>query len=146
MSDSDDEAPAEELPDAELRALVLRLDRLLPREGAHLTIPADTHGHTTVGSRQGYLRLGVELLKAALDPLPGSDREPARIEPELGYLLTDGSRAPFQLCEVDEAIVARPPVRSALGAVGQLASVVIAVGALIALAVVVLVALRWLFR
>jgi hypothetical protein len=140
------ETPPEELPDAELRELVLRLDRLVPRQGAHLTIPADPQGNTTAGSRLGYLRLGVELLTAALSPLPGSDQAPARIEPALDYLLTQGSKAPFQLCEIDEAIVARPPVRSRLGAVGQLAAVVIVVGALIAFAVVTLVVLRWLFR
>lgn len=145
MSDSDDETRPEE-PDAELRELVLRLDRLVPRQGAHLTIPADAHGSATAGSRLGYLRLGVELLTAALSPLPGSDPLPARIEPDLDYLLTQGSKAPFELCEIDEAIVARPPVRSRLGVVGQLSAVVIAVGALIALAVVALVGLRWLFR
>jgi hypothetical protein len=146
VSGSDDETRPEELPDAELRELVLRLDRLVPREGAHLTVSADPHGSTAVGSRLGYLRLGVELLTAGLDPLPASDRAPARIEPALDYLLTEGSKAPLGLCEIDEAIVARPPVRSPLGAVGQLAAVVIAVGALIAFAVVALVALRWLFR
>lgn len=144
MADSDDDARPPELPDAELRELVLRLDRLVPRQGAHLTVPADPQGNITVGSRLGYLRLGVELLTAALDPLPGSEQSPARIEPALGYLLTQGSKPPFQLCEIDEAIVARPPVRSRLGAVGQLAAGVITLGALIALAVVTLLALRWL--
>lgn len=119
--------------EAELRALVERLDRLVPREGAHLTVPSDPEGHASAGSRRGYLRLGTELLRAALDPLPGGEDQPARIEPELGYLLTPDSRAPFDLCEVDESIVSRPPVRTRLGAPAQLLTGVVVVGLLVLL-------------
>jgi hypothetical protein len=135
----------EEDREAELRALVERLDHLIPRGGAHLTMPGDPDGRTTVGSRLGYLRLGVELLAAALRPLPATEAAPARVEPELDYLLTEGSRAPFELCEVDEAIISRPPVGSRLGALGQLLAAVLAVGALIALFIGGSYVVRWLF-
>jgi len=135
----------DEAREAELQDLVERLDRLVPKEGAHLTIPSDPEGRTTVGSRLGYLRFGVEFLVASLRPLPASEAAPARIEPEMDYLLAEGSEAPFALCEVDEAIGSRPPVRSGLGALGQLVAGLLAVAALILLFVGAAVAVRWLF-
>ncbi|HEV8254541.1 MAG TPA: hypothetical protein VGQ78_07295 [Vicinamibacteria bacterium] len=121
----------EKTRETELRELVERLDRLIPKDGAHLSIPADADGNSTVGSRLGYLRFGVEFLAAALEPRPGSDEEPTRIVPDLDYLLTDGSETPFDLCEVDEAIGSRPPVRTRLGPIGQLAAAILVIGALI---------------
>ncbi|HEY2946626.1 MAG TPA: hypothetical protein VGN09_29600 [Vicinamibacteria bacterium] len=135
----------EEAREAELQELVERLDRLVPKDGAHLTIPGEPHGRTTVGSRLGYLRFGIEFLAAALRPLAGTELEPARIEPEIDYLLTQGSEAPFDLCEIDEAIGSRAPVRSGLGPFGQLAAGVLVVAALILIFVGGSVVLRWLF-
>jgi hypothetical protein len=117
--------------ETELRELVERLDRLIPKDGAHLSIPADADGNTTLGSRLGYLRLGVEFLVAALEPQPSSDEAPTRIIPDLDYLLTDGSETPFDLCEIDEAIGSRPPVRTRLGPLGQLVAAILVIGALI---------------
>lgn len=135
----------EEARESELRELVARIDHLIPRDGAHVTIPADPAGHATIGSRLGYLRLGVEFLAAALRPLPSSDRAPTRIEPKLDYLLSQGSETPFDLCEVDEAIGSRPPVRTRLGPLGQLSAGVF----LVAVAILVFIGgaavVRWLF-
>jgi hypothetical protein len=117
--------------ETELRELVERLDRLIPKDGAHLSIPADADGNTTLGSRLGYLRLGVEFLLAALAPQPSSDDAPTRIIPDLDYLLTDGSETPFDLCEIDEAIGSRPPVRTRLGPLGQVVAAILVIGALI---------------
>lgn len=135
----------DEAIEAELRELVARIDRLVPREDAHLTIPGDADARTTIGNRRGYLRLGVEFLAAALDPLPGSADRPARIEPRLDDLLSEGSRAPFDTCEVDEAIASRPPVSSGLGAGGQLLSGLLVVAVLILLFIGGAVAFQWLF-
>jgi len=135
----------DETREAEIRDAVERLDRLIPREGAHLAIGTETGGRTTAGSRLGYLRLGVELLAAALQPMPATETEPARIEPELGYLLRSGSRAPFELCEIDEAIGSRPPVRSGLGPIGELTAAVLVVAALILVLMAGAVVVRWLF-
>lgn len=122
----------EEGREADLRDLVARLDRLIPREGAHLTLPGNPGSRTAVGSRLGYLRFGVEFLLAAARPLPSSEEVPARIEPDLGYLLTREGGTPFDLCEIDEAIGSRPPVQTRLGALGQiLAGLLVVAGAIL---------------
>jgi hypothetical protein len=131
--------------EAELQELVERLDRLVPRDGAHLTIPADPDGRTTVGSRLGYLRLGVEFLASALRPLPAGEGAPARVEPRLDDLLTGDSAAPFQLCEVDESIVSRPPASSPLGAFGQLGAGILVVAVLLLAFIGGAVVFRWAF-
>lgn len=135
----------DEARESELHDLVERLDRLIPKDGAHLTIPGNADGTTTVGNRLGYLRFGVEFLGAALQPLASSDAAPARIVPDLDDLLTDGSRTPFELCEIDEAIVSRPPVSSGLGAPGQLLAGVLVVAALVLCFIGAAVVWRWFF-
>lgn len=135
----------DEESETQLREIVERLERLVPAEGAHLTIPANAEGTASVGNRAGYLRLGIELLAAGLDPLPASDEAPARLAPELDTLLSEGSRTPFELCEVDESIVSRPPVSSRLGAPGQLTAAVLVVAALILCLIGASVVWRWLF-
>jgi hypothetical protein len=131
--------------EAELEELVARLDRLVPREAAHVTIPADPDGSATVGNRSGYLRLGVELMSAALRPLPDSGALPPRIEPRLEGLLTEGSRSPFELCEIDESIASRPPVASRLGVLGQLGAGVVVVAAILLLFLGAALVWRWVF-
>ena len=131
--------------EAEIRELVERLDRLIPKDGAHLTIGVDPDGRTTLGSRLGYLRFGVEFLAAALHPLPSSEQSPTRIEPALDSLLTEDSQSPFELCEIDEAIASRPPVRTGLGAIGQILAGVLVVAALILVFLGGSVLVRWIF-
>jgi len=135
----------DEAREAELRELVERLDRLIPEDGAHLTIPSNPEGTASAGNRLGYLRFGLAFLAAALDPLPSSEEAPARIVPDLGPLLSEGSRTPFELCEIDEAIGSRPPVSSGLGAPGQLVSALLVVGALILCLIGASVVWRWVF-
>jgi hypothetical protein len=136
----------DETREAEIREAVERLDRLIPKDGAHLTIGGNGGGRTTAGSQLGYLRLGVEMLDAGLRPLAATEAEPARIEPDLGYLVRSGSRAPFELCEIDEAIGSRPPVRSGLGPLGELLTAVVVVAALLAILVAGAFVLGWIFR
>jgi hypothetical protein len=130
--------------EAELAELVERIDRLVPRDGAHLTIPAEPEG-TVVGNRLGYLRFAIAFLAAALNPLPQTEDAPPHIVPDLEPILTAGSRPPFDAYELDESIVSRAPAESGLGAFGQMGSgvavVIVAVLALIGAAVV----WRWLF-
>jgi hypothetical protein len=135
----------EEEEETELRGLVEQLDQLVPREGAHVGLPVGPGGGITIGNRAGYLRLGIELLVAALRPLPGSEETPPRVAPDVRYLLPPDSRSPFELCELDEAIGRRPPVESALGPLGQLAAGVALVAALLAVLVAVAFALRFVF-
>jgi hypothetical protein len=131
--------------EGELHELVQRLERLLPREGAHLTVPADAAGHTMLGNRMGYLRFGLAFLSAGIQPLPASGDLPARIEPDLDRLLTPGSTGPFDVCEVDEAIVSRAPVEARVGVLGQFAAGVLVVAALIAFGIVAAIAVRFIF-
>ena len=135
----------DEETEAELQDLVDRLDRLVPKQGAHLTLPADAEGRTTAGNRAGYLRLGIELLRAALSPMPASDEAPAQVVPQLEELLTEGSRAPFALCELDESIGSRPPAQSRLGVFGQMGTGVGVVLILILAFIGAAELWRWLF-
>jgi hypothetical protein len=131
--------------EAELELLVARLDRLVPRDGARLTVPGDSEGTTALGTRLGYLRFGIELLRAALHPLPQSESEPARITPDLGDVLTEGSRTPFGICEIDESIVSRVPAASRLGALGQIGGGVLTVIAFILAFIGATVVWSWIF-
>jgi hypothetical protein len=135
----------EEPTETQLRELVGRLDRLIPREGAHLALSGDQGGRTSIGNRLGYLRLGVELLAAALRPLPPSEDAPTRIAPDIDYLLSDSSGVLFELSEIDEAIGSRPPVESRLGLVGHLVAGVGSVTVLIVVLFTVFLLLRWIF-
>jgi hypothetical protein len=104
----------------EIHDLVDELDRIVPREGARLKIPAEPDGAATVGTRLGYLRLGVELLRAGLSPLVETASGAPRIPLDIDYLLTPDSDPPFDVCEIDEGVERRPPSRKRLGAIGQL--------------------------
>ena len=138
-------SPLDDETEAELHDLVDRLDRLVPKDGAHLTMPADAEGRTTAGNRAGYLRLGIELLRAALAPVPESDEAPTRVVPEVEGLMTEGSRSPFDLCELDESIGSRPPAQSRLGPFGQMSAGVGTVLILILAFIGAAVLWRWLF-
>ena len=130
---------------AELRELVDELDRLVPREGAKLKVPADVDGNTTAGTQQGYLRLGVELLRAGLSPIDGSPSEIPRIPLDIAYLLTPDSRTPFELCEIVQRVEELRPTRK-LGALGQLLAAVVAVVAIGLLLIGAGVVVSWLRR
>ena len=113
----------------DLDDLVDQLDRAIPREGATLRIPGDADGTTTVGTQQGYLRLGVEFLKAGLRPQAlGDSHDIPHVPLEIGYLLTKDSSAPFDMCElVDQMPPAVRRSSEGLGAFGQLLAAVLAV-------------------
>jgi len=128
--------------EAEIAMLVARLRRLVPKEGAHLTLPDGSSSGGVIGNRLGYLRLGIELLTAALHPLPGSEWEPARIAPELDDLLTADSGGTFDRCELDESIASRPPAEARLGPIGHIVAGV----ALVALVLLLFVGAAFLWR
>jgi hypothetical protein len=108
----------------ELRALVDQLDRLVPKEGARLRIPTDTDGNTA-GTQRGYLRLGIEMLRAALAVETGDHRPylPLAID----YLMTTDSGTPFEVCEIVDDPDRLPAPERKLGALGQLMAALIAV-------------------
>jgi hypothetical protein len=129
----------------EIRELVEELDRLIPKQGAKLKIPADPDGNTTIGTQRGYLRLGVEFLRAGLCPTPVAEPEIPRIPLDIEYLLTPDSDTPFDLCEVDEEVEQLPARSKKLGPLGQLIAALLGV-AVVGLVIVGAVAtLSWLF-
>jgi hypothetical protein len=130
----------------ELRELVDQLDRLIPKEGARLKIPADSEGKTTIGTQRGYLRLGVELLRAGLNPTAPAEPEIPQLPLDIAYLLTPDSETPFNLCEIDEDVDQLPARRKRLGALGQLLAALVTVAALGLIVLGVGAALSWIFH
>ena len=135
----------DEAAEAELRDLVGRLDRLVPREDAHLAVPPPGERGITVGNRRGYLRLGIEVLRAAANPAAGSDAAAPRIVPDVAYL-TGRRPTAFDACELDEAVASRPPVVSPLGALTQLALALVAVAALVLAFMGLSAFVNWILR
>jgi hypothetical protein len=84
----------------ELSAIVSRLDQDLSRDNAKITIQkygGDLEESFVVGTPNGYLRLGVEFLKAGL--APQSSPEKPEIEVDVEYLIDDDSDVQFDYFE-----------------------------------------------
>ena len=84
----------------ELSAIVNRLDQDISRDNAKITIQkygGDLEEAFVVGTPNGYLRLGVEFLKAGLAP-HASPEKPA-IDVDVEYLIDDDSDVQFDYFE-----------------------------------------------
>jgi hypothetical protein len=84
----------------ELSAIVNRLDQDISRDNAKITIQkygGDLSESFVVGTPNGYLRLGVEFLKAGLAP-HASPEKPA-IDVDVEYLIDDDSDVQFDYFE-----------------------------------------------
>lgn len=128
--------------DRHIQLLVKQLDEAVPREG-HVEVladPEDFDSRRVRANRLGYLRLGVEILKAAYAPSTRSGQQ-ERVDLDLGYLtgLEDCSYY-FERCEdVWSPAFGEPP-----GALSQIAGgilVLFVVGSLLTGAFTIL---RWL--
>jgi hypothetical protein len=85
--------------DNDIRRLVGELDAALSREGAfvHLTQYGGGPDESSIIANQaGYLRFGLELMKAGLAP---ADTDAPSVKVDLGYLLTPNSDLRFDWCE-----------------------------------------------
>ena len=74
--------------DPEIGKFVARLDEAVPRQGAWVTFVQYGGGpeeSAVYASRLGYLRLGIEFLKAGLN-IPESAEEEQYVEVDLSYL------------------------------------------------------------
>jgi hypothetical protein len=121
----DSETMESRLP--ELRELVDQLDRLVPKEGARLRLRADGEG-TAAGTQRGYLRLGIEMLRAALAPVDtGTADHRPHLPLTIDYLMTPDSVTPFEVCEIVDDPDRLPAPERKLGALGQLMAALIAV-------------------
>jgi len=89
------------MTEAELSALIGRLERELPREHARVKLHQYGGGPDEcqiVANRAGYLRLGVEFLKGALAPSI-NPKEPAGVPVTIDYLITGDSSVNFDWFE-----------------------------------------------
>ena len=105
--------------DARIQELVSELDALIPRTNAAMRImPCGNHRHDTalVGNRAGYLRFGIELLKAPDSSVgPGHPVTGNRML-DLDFAL-DPAGIMFQECILDEQL--EPPQKTEPGPVGE---------------------------
>jgi hypothetical protein len=120
----------------QVRRLVEELDRKVPRWGAQVRL--DNYGGGPVecgfvGTRTGYLRYGVEMLKAGLEE-PEEGPGPAfKVEPELAYLLSPETEVAFQEFVRDEELKPLPAGKAG----GAAAGLVLGLGCLFVLACLV---------
>lgn len=135
-----------EMSDSELSELVERLDRLVPRGGAKVRIPGPADGTATLGTLNGYRRLGIELLRATEAPLPGMEQGQARLPLDLDYLLLGDEESPLDLCEVDEQLESRPaPRKPRLDPIAQLLAAAVVVVLLVLVLIGASAVLGWIF-
>ena len=84
----------------DLNAIVNRLDQDISRDNAKITIQkygGDLTESFVVGTTNGYLRLGVEFLKAGLAPHTSPER--SAIDVDVEYLIDDDSDVQFDYFE-----------------------------------------------
>src|SRR5436190_7629307 len=87
--------------------LVAKFDTLVPRDGACVTLRQYGGGageSRVIANRRGYLRLGIEFLKAAFAP---ANKEHA-VKADIRYLLTEDSDVGFDWLERREDLPQSP--------------------------------------
>jgi hypothetical protein len=96
-----------------VREMVWELDAIVPRDGAQVRMVQYGGGpdeSRMVGTRRGYLRLGIELIKAALaKPVQAGGQGDDRLGVDLDYLTVPGSDVRF-----DEFLLSQDPARDAV--------------------------------
>lgn len=127
----------------EITRIVAELDDDLSKENARVSLiqyGGDSDESFIVATQNGYLRLGVEFLKAGLAPYRNPNIQPNQIEVDLEYLITDDSDISFDYFERNETLTIKTYEKSWSDSV--FISIVIAVLVLIPiLAIVGLVAI-----
>jgi hypothetical protein len=128
---------------ASAESLVTELDELVPRDGACVTLRQYGGGpdeSRITANQRGYLRLGIEFLKAAFAP---TNKENS-LKADIGYLLTEDSDVGFDWFERREDL----PLPLKPGRRRRIVASAFALGCLVfvaALAVVGLIAVvKWL--
>jgi hypothetical protein len=100
------------MDDEDIRQRVDDLDAAVGREGARLLIYCESPDQDScefIGNRQGYLRAGIELIRAALAPLaPGDSITPIKIDYLIGY---DRSLQVKRLTRQEDVYAGLPGVR-----------------------------------
>lgn len=88
------------MDEKQISQLVKELDALVPREAAAVQVQFDDEGGTIYANRNGYLRLGIELLRSVTMAEAGKTK---RLEVDWIYLLAkDSDQADYTPLLVDE--------------------------------------------
>jgi hypothetical protein len=100
--------PAQESNEAATEELIAKLDALVPRDGARVSLSQYGGGpdeSRVVANRRGYLRLGIEFLRAAFAP----HEKQHLVKADIRYLLTDDSDVGFNWFERREDLPQATP-------------------------------------
>ena len=98
---------------AELKKLVAQIDSLVPANGAQVQLSQYGGGpdeSRVIANQRGYLRLGIEFLKAAF--APNDARRPHLIAADIRHLLSEESDVGFDWFERREDLPAMSPRKS----------------------------------
>lgn len=98
---------------AQIEATIAALDAAVPKDDARVAIHQYGGGPdecTVVANERGYLRLGVEILKAAYGPpVPGNRTESVSVD--IDYVLSEDSEVRFDWFERRDPAAPPPPSR-----------------------------------
>lgn len=97
--------PVNEDTTATVQKLITELDAFIQKDGARVQLSQYGGGpdeSRVIATQQGYLRLGIEFLRAAF--APPDAKAPTQITVDLDYLLTDDSDIGFDWFERVESL------------------------------------------
>jgi hypothetical protein len=100
-----------------VREAIRMLDQEVPREGAKVRLRQYGGGPDEgelIANQKGYLRLGIECLKAAFGPTKG-DANSGGVEVDLEYLVTNDSTINFDWFERREMELMKPEIAKSSG-------------------------------
>lgn len=132
---------------ATVQKLISELDAAVPKEGARVRLCQYGGGadeSRVTATRQGYLRLGVEFLRAAY-AAPSGDA-PTQIRVDLDYLLTEDSDIGFDWFERVESLPGPDSTSSGSSFWAAVFGIAAGVCFLIFLLVGFVTVIRWLFH
>ena len=123
-----------------IQALVQELDQLVPRTDAAVVMNVYGGGcdeSQITATENGYLRLGIELLKAAVAP-PLADSSSVQLDVDWEYLVSEHSDIFFHMFHLDNSLrsdvpfssTARPTWKDRLSLVGSILLTLLLVSAL----------------
>jgi hypothetical protein len=102
----------------EISELVARLDRLVPREGGSILIKEDHDWRLMVGNPDGYMRFGIEILKAVIAAGPPGV-EGKRLQPDFEHVCHEwGEEFTLDLVDNPSFLSPGPSERDAPGCGG----------------------------
>ncbi|MHA3773910.1 hypothetical protein ACXR0O_20450 [Verrucomicrobiota bacterium sgz303538] len=88
-----------------LRHLIDELDGTIPKEGVYVSIKGRNE-YGIVANQRGYLRLGIEFLRAAI--IQQSPRQPGNLDLDLDYLIAEDTDEYLYWFERTEDVPKRP--------------------------------------